>query len=503
MSTISNYYLDKDYQKAIEANLYLVDKQRNYVPFVMNLPQEDFLGNMTNRNIILKARQQGFSTLILAIMTILFIYSHNETMVIITHDEDAAKELLDRIKTLFLPAWEQKNGIKIPIGKDTESKIKNIANNNEIYITSARAFNIGRGDTITVLHLSEAAYYPDWKKIQDGALQALTEDGLLFIETTANGFNFLSDLWDEAVEGINELTPHFYGANWLYDQKFLDMKKIQLKRLFLQAYPMKPEDAFITTGDPFFDLYEVKKDITRVQKKISIQPEIKNISSQLNEHRHLKQYRTIEKREELIVTQDCAHGGGDYVAIKVFSKTHLDFPITYHNQISSEKLNPWIIRLLNTLADITKIKPIVAYERNNGGNYLMSQVYELNHQGKYTVYTMKRFGKAEENTETKVLGWDTNGSTRPMILAALQDIFEKHVYREYDLLTVKEALSFVINSRGKPEAEKGKHDDLLMATGIALMIHSQGIKNEPLQTKTEHRIQNLPENKLFDDKGWY
>ena len=33
--------------------------------------------------------------------------------------------------------------------------------------------------------------------------------------------------------------------------------------------------------------------------------------------------------------------------------------------------------------------------------------------------------------------------------------------------------TFVYNERGKPEADKGKHDDLVMATGLALMCLDQ------------------------------
>lgn len=62
------------YTKAIEENLLIVDKNKNEVPFVLNPAQKHFIENSTDRNIILKARKMGFSSLLLSIAVIKFIF---------------------------------------------------------------------------------------------------------------------------------------------------------------------------------------------------------------------------------------------------------------------------------------------------------------------------------------------------------------------------------------------------------------------------------------------
>lgn len=50
--------------------------------------------------------------------------------------------------------------------------------------------------------------------------------------------------------GFNNM---FFAASLLYGPEFLEQKKKELGRLFSQEYPETPEEAFITSGDTYFD----------------------------------------------------------------------------------------------------------------------------------------------------------------------------------------------------------------------------------------------------------
>jgi hypothetical protein len=72
------------------------------------------------------------------------------------------------------------------------------------------AGSIGRGFTISLAHLSEAAFYPDPQSVVAGLLQAVPrENSEVIIESTANGLNYLHQQWQLAVHGESNFIPIF------------------------------------------------------------------------------------------------------------------------------------------------------------------------------------------------------------------------------------------------------------------------------------------------------
>jgi len=207
------------YKAFIEKELMIIDKKTDVVPFVLKTAQSDFLSNITGRDCILKARQLGFSSLILAILTSRFLLKDNQRLVVVSHEADATQRLMDRVK-FYIKSFEDKNKTKIALKYNSRSEIVNQLNNSTFYIGTAESKSFGRGDTITGLHLSEFAFYSNPEAILSGVLQALTPDGLCFIESTANGFNFFKDFYDRSVANETGFKTHFYSPSWEYDTDF-------------------------------------------------------------------------------------------------------------------------------------------------------------------------------------------------------------------------------------------------------------------------------------------
>src|SRR6056300_586111 len=81
-------------------NLYtIVDKHGQRMPFRPNWAQTDFLENMHHRNLILKARQLGFTTLMGIVQLDDCIFSKDTRAAIIAHRLDDAKVIFrDKVK---------------------------------------------------------------------------------------------------------------------------------------------------------------------------------------------------------------------------------------------------------------------------------------------------------------------------------------------------------------------------------------------------------------------
>lgn len=236
----------------IENEFSVVDKETNTVDFTLNKAQSHFIRNFKKQNIILKCRQLGFTTLVLAIWTVIFLTMKNQNLIFICQDQDSADDLLKRVK-FFINSYDERNGIVTPLSTNRKSQLVNSLTNSTFYVGTAKSPDFGRSKTISALHLSEVASYPRISDIISGAKQALIPGGLFVMESTAKGYNEFKDIWDAAVSGTSEYTPHFYGPEWEYDEDFLKAKEKELGHLFRQEYPKTPLDAFITTGECYFD----------------------------------------------------------------------------------------------------------------------------------------------------------------------------------------------------------------------------------------------------------
>lgn len=89
----------------------------------------------------------------------------------------------------------------------------------------------------------------------------------------------------------------------------------------------------------------------------------------------------------------------------------------------------------------------------------------------------KQFVREKEDEYTnkleKRLGFKTTSITRPLILGQLQKIVLEEVDKINDRDTLEEMLIFVRNEKGRPEAQEGGHDDLVMGLAITYYIREQ------------------------------
>ena len=219
-----------------------------------------------------------------------------------------------------------------------------------------------------------------------------------------------------------------------------------------------------------------------------------------------KQYRPIERGEFIVVGVDTAAGGGDYTAAQFLSKTKLDVPLVYHSPIITTEFTNLLVPVLEKIYDKTGIKPVVSYERNNGGAFEMDRLAAMNRFNKYDLFKMPAFGR-EDPPEAVQYGWSTSSSTRPKMLQDLKQAIDKKVIRIYDKETINELYSFVVvqtSSFWKAQADKGAKDDLVMALAISYQV-SLFAKEPVSEKKAQEYFEQLEDlhKKLFDEQGFY
>lgn len=254
-----------DYKKNI-AKFDIVNKEGQSVNFVLNAIQERLISGLTGRDIVLKARQIGCSSAILAMFTLDFLGQENSRSVCLSQDTQAAQRLLDRVK-YFIKSAEDK-GLAVNLKYNSRNEMVNDDKNSTFYIGQAGSKSFGRGDTLTNLHISEWAFFNDPEAFLASALQAVVPHGRVVIESTPNGTNYFKTFWDKSKKGETGFKTHFFDRTF-YSQEFLDQKKKELgDQLFEQEYPANDLDCFLSSGNPFFDTEAMKYFLSNIKEPL-------------------------------------------------------------------------------------------------------------------------------------------------------------------------------------------------------------------------------------------
>jgi len=459
------------------------------------------------RIIILKARQLGFSTITEGIFFKDTATKRNVNTAIVAHKEESTTNLFNMTKLMYNELPEQlKPQIKASNAKELIFNDKNGTGlNSKIKCMTAGGEGVGRSDTINNLHISELGFWKGKKKeILLGLLQAVPNNPntMVIIESTANGYEYFKEMWDDAVAGRSDYIPLFVGWNELKEYSMpytgfeLTNKEKELQRqynltleqltwrrwsianncggdeeLFAQEYPINPQEAFISTGRCYFDKEKIITRIQQLKEPIKIGSfifdydglKISNIRFKEDKEGAIKIYKKPEIGRPYVLGGDTAGEGSDYFT------GHVD------DNITGEQVA--VLKQQYDEVDYTRQMYCLGMYYNTAligieANYTTYPIQELTR-----LSYPKQYVREKEDTYTgrhdKAYGFKTTSLTRPLVLAELQTLVKENVELINDRETLEEMLVFVKNERGRAEAQDGYHDDLVMGKAIALYIRPQ------------------------------
>ncbi len=228
--------------------------------------------------LVLKARKMGFSSDALGIGAAKFLTGRNEKCVSMSFDETASGKQLSRAK-YYIRSYEETNNVKIPYKYNSRNQMvweDKYENNgviehfqNILQVGTARNTAFGRGDDITYLHLTEVSL-ADIEQLMAGVGEACLPGTHKILETTANGFNSYKRHWDLSMLGGTSFACLFYSPLWEYSQEFIDMKRHNLGRLGPQEYPLSSLEAFLTSGETYFDQVAMQWYLENVKEPLAV-----------------------------------------------------------------------------------------------------------------------------------------------------------------------------------------------------------------------------------------
>ena len=208
-------------------NLYYIkDKSGNKVLMRLNWAQKKLLKNIWYFNLILKARQLGFTTFILIYFLDACLFNSNHSAGVIAHTKDDAENLFkNKVKFAYdnLPDWLRN---EISATEDSAKKLT---------FSNGSSFDVGtslRSGTYQKLLISEygkvSAKFPEKaREIKTGALNTVEIGQQIFVESTAEGksgeFFDLCELARKLLDLGRELTraePRFHFFAWFDNPEY-------------------------------------------------------------------------------------------------------------------------------------------------------------------------------------------------------------------------------------------------------------------------------------------
>lgn len=467
--------------------------------FRPNAIQRKYMAARTPRDIVLKGRRVGMSTEGIA-RDLWHFATKPGSNVVITCQSDAAGQgkaaVLDILEPM-LSSLEQVRHLEFVKRERTDYKLANGSRLRVMGSGASRsaAQKAGRAGAVTRLHATEVAFWGSFAgETMTALLPCVAEPQYgteIEIESTPNGAapGDRGDMatasgaalfhWrcSDAAAGLSEYAFHFYEwwnepAHWLplepgevfeprtdrekwYAERGLAPEQLKFYRKQVeelgdkaeQEYPSDKDTCFLVSGRCFFDVAVLKALLLAAVPKRPL--EVLEIRA-AGAYGALRIYRQPEPGKSYVVGGDTSEGtGGDPAAGIVRERGTGLHMATLHGQFKPKELARALAGVGRRYNGAT-----IAVERNNHGHACLLALDIEQH-----------YPRVFEDEDEKP-GFCTSPASRPMILDSLEDAVRNGHWKSADAAVLSQMTSFVINHNGRPEAQTGANDDLVLAEAI-------------------------------------
>ena len=526
-------------EKLIELVFVVVDKNQKTMPFFLNDVQHEFMdtlnkaiadyeaGIITDISLlVLKGRQQGFTTLVTAYQLSCSILNRNFQGFTLADKSDNSEAIFQN-KAKF-PYSQLPDALK-PTEKFNNRKQLLFEKINSSWAVDTATKDVGRSRTVNFFHGSECAFWKDGIAPIQGALgEAFTKNCIKIYESTANGYNDYQKMWDSGVH-INcfyewwktkeyrisfrneEVLQDFLHSittkkgwiwdrlRWLFNSKGLDAEQLYWywnkydkyldKDLIKQEYPCTPQEAFLLSGKNVFDTAVILDRLSRLPKPLKVGYflydydglRISNVRWVNDRSGYIKIYQLPNSPAytEYCIGGDTAGEGSDFFTGHVLDARTGNQVAHLKHQFDADQYT----RQMYCLGLYYKWA-LIGIEANFD-SYPIMELQRLGYPKQYAREAPDTYtGKLE-----KRFGFRTTSLTRPTAISRLVEVVREHCDTINDKETLEELLTIVRNEKGRIEAPEGGHDDDMMGLAIAHQIREQVVfTNEPIVVNPQYQF---------------
>ena len=444
---------------------YIQHPQRGRIQFNL-FPFQDKVLTLWRDNpysIILKSRQLGISTLSAGYSLWLMIFHKDKNILCIATKQDTAKNMVTKVKFMYenLPSW-----LKLNAPENNKLTLR-LDNGSQIKATSASS-DAGRSEAVSLLLIDEAAFIENIGEIWASAQQTLaTGGGCIALSTPYGTGNWFHQTWSRAEAGENDFLP--IKLPWfVHPERDETWRKRQDELLGDPRMAAQECDCdFSTSGDiVFYPEY-----IEYYEKSF-----IKDPLEKRGNDQNLWVWEQADYSRSYMVVADVSRGDGkDYSAFHVIdSETNVQVA-EYKGQIGTKEYGHLLVGIATEYNEA-----LLVVENANIGWATIQVIIDRNYNN---LYYSRKGGEANVNSyfdkyqdhSKMVPGFTMSSRTRPMVIGKFQEyIGDKGVTIQSKRL-IEEMKTFIWRN-GRPEAQSGYNDDLVMVFSIAMYIRDTALK---------------------------
>lgn len=477
-----------------EENVFIKFPGKGRIPFKLRPAQvavaRDWITH--RKNLALKARQIGFSTLVAAyVLWSAFGWDDRQIVLLSKNERDAVKlQAKARYAYRSMPEWVRVRGPEL-----IDKTMQRMTFDNESMIESLPSGNDpARGEALFLIIMDEIGLLPNaeeaWAAVEATtdlggrtiALGTAKGEGTFFHEqwlgssygTGENGFNAIFHGWD-AVDTRDQA--------W-YDEKVRTLPAWQVH----QEYPSNPEEAFIGSGNPFFNLeiirkFEVSKDATEWTITGSSR---KTVDMWEGGPFTIFELPDEQNRFTYAIGADIAQGleYGDATCAWVICVNTGQPVAVWHGRMDPDDFGETVLPAIGWFYRDALIAP----EINNHGLTVLKALQRVKYRW---IYKRRTFTKRVDRP-LESMGWLTTATSKPLLADELQT-YLKDVDNVPHKATLHELKTFTRDSKGKLGGSP--HDDCVIALGIAV----QALK----YARTEHVSSETRPEKMKGSFAWW
>jgi hypothetical protein len=444
---------------------YIQHPQRGRVQFNL-YPFQGKVLNLWRDNpysVVLKSRQLGISTLAAGYSLWLMVFHKDKNILCIATKQETAKNMVTKVKFMFdnLPSW-----LKMPADENNKLTLR-LSNGSQIKATSASS-DAGRSEAVSLLIVDEAAFIEQIGEIWASAQQTLaTGGGAIVLSTPYGTGNWFHKTWVSAESAENDFLP--IKLPWyVHPERDEAWRKRQDELLGDPRMAAQECDCdFSTSGDVVF-YPEWLEFIT--------QTTIKDPLERRGADQNYWVWEPADYSRDYMVVADVARGDGkDSSAFHIIDVATNTQVAEYKGQLPTKEYGYFLVGVATEYNNA-----LLVVENASVGWATIEAIMErgyrnLYHSPKSDQLTAESYLKTWEGDSNLTPGFTMSLRTRPLVVNKFREfIGDKSVTIRSKRLI--EEMKVFIWKNGRPEAQSGYNDDLVMSFGIGMYLRDTSLK---------------------------